>query len=228
MKKFFSKYKSVRGFTLLELSISLAVMFIMVGGIFAEYPITAMRITLTNVSYSTSLLLREAQLRGSAVDSGNSSPTNVSLSTDSPYGGYGVSMSLLSSGQIILFNDTVDTNISTPYGLAIGNGLYETSPLDETKEITNFPKGYYIKKLCILPDGSSIFSCNANYTNSIESLVVSFTRPNPQPNIYINGTKAESFSAACIELSSPRAQFRSVQVFKSGIIRTQSTKCDSN
>jgi hypothetical protein len=82
------------------------------------------------------------------------------------------------------------------------------------------------------------FTCTTDNVPPITSLIISFTRPNPQPNIYINNSTSTNFSAACIELRSPRAprpgdtvptgHIRSVQVYNSGMIRTATNKCDNS
>lgn len=209
-----------RGFTLVELIISLAIILTLTIILLWRYPETSVRLTLANMTHTTSLLIREAQVRGSAIDSMNSS-----------LGGYGVYLETSQSRRLVLFGDTVDEGIPKPYNIAIGNGLYENgAPIDETKTVTTLSTGYYISKLCV---GTGFpFTCGDSNNPAIASLTVSFTRPNPQPAIYVNGDKATNYPAACIELRSPRAPLsghvRSVQVFSSGMIRTDVTKCDNN
>lgn len=210
---------SVRGFTLVELSMCLAIMGFMMAILLYKYPETAMRLSLANATHTTALLIREAQVRGSAVDSVNSS-----------LGGYGVYIDLSIPNQLKLFGDTVDSNVPKPYGVLVGDGLYQTSPVDETKVTTTFPNGYVVAKACITPQGQNNFVCNSNYSPTIQTLTISFTRPNPQPTIYINGSKDTNFSAACIELHSPSypliGHYRSILVYNSGVIRTQVTACN--
>ena len=158
-------------------------------------------------------------MRGSAIDSVNSS-----------LGGYGVRASLATPSKLTLFGDLIDINVPKPYGVYIGDGLYETSPIDETKSETRFPTGYSFSKLCVIPTGQTTFVCNSNYSPSIQTLTVSFVRPNPQPYIYINDSKVTNFTAGCIELISYKAPLvghvRSVQVFNSGMIRTYTSGCN--
>lgn len=223
------KIFSTKGFTLVELTVSLAIMLGIMGILLANYPETATRLTLANNNRSIALLIREAQIRGSAIDSGN---TEISIASESPLGGYGVYFDRDTAGSIILFGDTIDSLIPKPFGLAVGNGLYENgSPIDETKTITKLPRGYLISKLCLGTGSPLVFNCNNNNTPPINSITVSFTRPNPQPNIYINGgTPNTNFSVACIEVESPKAplagHIRSVEVLNSGMIRAQVTGCE--
>jgi len=210
----------IPAFTLVELMVSLAVIMTLTVILLSRYPETAIRLTLANMSHTVSLLIREAQVRGSAIDSNNSA-----------LGGYGVYAALASPQQLVLFGDTVDPGVPKPYGITIGNGLFESSsPVDETKTITTFPNRYVIKKLCV---GTGFpFTCNGANTPVITSLTISFTRPNPIPNLYINNTPSTTSTAACIELHSPQApltgHIRNVQVFSSGMIRNDIGKCDND
>lgn len=208
----------LRAFTLIELSISLAVIMTLTYILLSRYPETSVRLTLANATHTTSLLIREAQVRGSAIDSVNSS-----------LGGYGVYASLSTPNRLTLFGDTVDASVPKPYGITVGNGIFEMGgPIDETKSLTTLPEGYLIKKLCV---GIGYpFDCNGNATPPVTALTISFTRPNPAPSIYVNNATTSSFGAACIELVSPQAplsgHIRNVQVFSSGMIKNDIGTCD--
>jgi hypothetical protein len=205
---------------------SLAIMTTITTVMVYRYPESSIRLNLANDAQTVALLLREAQLRGSSVDSSNSA-----------IGGYGVYFDRSTPRNVVLFGDVVDVTVDMPNGLPVGNGLYASStPVNETKSITTFPNGYTVEKLCV---GTSFpFTCLTNYSPNISSLTVSFTRPNPQPNIYVNNGTSTSVSGACIELRSPRAprvgqpgtagHIRSVQVYNSGMIRTSASKCDNS
>lgn len=207
-----------RGFSLLELLVSTAIFVILSSIIVANYPEAAKRLTLTSVTQNVSLLLREAQVRGSAIDSANST-----------LGGYGIYAELANPDRIILFGDTVDLLMPRPYGISIGNGLFENgSPINETNTIVSFPEGFEISKIC---SGNGFpFTCNDNNTPAIDSLTISFTRPNPGPAININNVTGNTFLGACIELVSQNApaagHVRNVQVFVSGMIRNSLGPCD--
>lgn len=217
---------NLRGFTLLEMMVSIAIMTVISTTLIYRYPETSIRLNLANDNQAIALMLREAQIRGSAIDSVNSS-----------LGGYGVHLNTNTPRTIILFGDLIDDSIDKPNGLPVGNGLYDFSPINETKTMTTFATGYVISKICV---GTSFpFTCTTNNIPAITALTISFTRPNPQPNIYINNSSAASFSGACIEIRSPRAprpgqnapsagHIRSVQVYTSGMIRTSANKCDNS
>ncbi len=209
----------IGAFTLIELMVSMTIITILTFIFFGQYPEAATRLSLINVSHTTSLLVREAQVRGSAIDSLNSA-----------LGGYGVYATLSSPDRIVLFGDTVDSSVPKPNGVAVGNGLFDNSPINETKTTSIFPTGYIVKKLCV---GSGFpFTCNTNNTPNITSLTISFTRPDPEPHIYINNATSSSASAGCIELRAPldtrSGHIRSVQVYNSGRITIVVGKCDNS
>lgn len=210
----------VRGFTLVELMVSLAIILALTTILLWHYPETSVKLTLVNMTHTTALLIREAQVRGSAIDSVNSS-----------LGGYGIYLSRATPNKIVLFGDTVDGSVPMPYNIPIGDSIYQSgSPIDETKTTTILSPGYAIEKICV---GTGFpFTCNDANNPPISSLTISFTRPLPTPIIFINGSKGSTFPAVCLELRSPRAplsgHIRTVQVFGSGIIRTDVTKCDNS
>lgn len=215
----------LRGFTLLELMVSVAIIAVLTGIVLINYPEGSMKITLSNINNKAALLIREAQVRGSAIDS-----NNTTLAAESPVGGYGVHVTLANPDRFILFADSVDALQPKPYGLLVGDGLYQTTPINELYSTTMLPSGYSVKKICV---GSSFpYTCNSYGSPAVSALTISFTRPSPQPAIYINNSRTTSYSSACIELNSPRApgvgHIRSISVYTSGMIRTALTKCDTN
>ena len=210
----------LRGFTLIELTMCLAIIFVLTVVLLGRYPETAVRLSLANMNHTLALLVREAQVRGSAVDYVNST-----------VGGYGIHVALSAPDRVILFGDSVDSTAPKPYGITVGNGLYESgSPIDETRTITTLKTRYVISKLCT---GTGFpYVCNTAASPDISSLTISFTRPNPTPSVYVNNATSSSATAACIELRSPQAPLsghvRNVQVFGSGMIRTDIGKCDNS
>jgi hypothetical protein len=195
----------------------------------ANYPDSSVRINLVNLSQSLGLLVREAQIRGSAVDS-----------SDGNEAGYGVHFSLATSTQVMLFADKVIPG-NVVNGISVGDGLYGRNPDDETKSTTTLPLRYLISKIC-LNSGNNTY-CNGSTTPAIESLTISFIRPNPQPRFYINNSTSTSFtdngtgfpipvpfSGVCVEVSSPRAPMdghvRSIKVQGAGFITTSSDLCN--
>ncbi len=206
------KVSHLKGFTLIELIVSLSVMMMMTGILLSRYPESIRKLTLSNQARNVELLIREAQVRGSAIDS-----------SSGVVGGYGVYFSLTTPDKVALFADSIST--LSPYQIMVGDGLYQSAPTDEARDITTLPKGYVVSRLCVW--NGTIFDCSLAGTSG--SLTVSFTRPSPQPGIYVNNS-GSSYSAGCIELHSPEApaagHIRSVQVFNSGMLRMATSTCN--
>lgn len=219
-----------KGFSLVELVVSVGIMATMSTILLWNYPDSNVRIKMVNLTQTVALLVREVQIRGSAIDSKNGE-----------YAGYGLYFSVLSpasSTEIILFGDkTIPDNFVN--GILVGDGLMATTTNEEVKTITTLPQGYSISKLCVASNGP--FYCNASTTPEIDTLTLAFVRPTSQPRIYVNDDVSTSLSVAslpidapytgfCIELSSPKApelgHVRSIRVEGSGFITTKAYGCE--
>ena len=226
--------RSLRGFTIIELVVSIGIMVTLMTTILANYPESNIRVNLALLAHTITLSLREAQLRGSSVES-----------KDLSVGGYGVFFDVASSTHYALFNDFA--TVPGPNGLDVGDGIYATSSilsLDETVSTTYFPYQFRISKLCVgvgYPFSGANGSCNTDDSAGlpdVNTLTVDFIRPNPQPIITINqgdlsnirsSTSSQMLSAACIEVDSEspnRARYvRSAQIFSSGMIAASKNGC---
>lgn len=219
--------RSFSGFTVIELVVSMGIMATIMGTVIVNYPESSLRVNLAILVHESALAVREAQLRGTAVDS-----------KDLSIGGYGVYFSLASSSQYAYFADIATD--PGPNGLAVGDGLYSTlSGANETLSITQLPKRFTISKLCVgkgYPfNGGNAASCNSDATNGlpiIQNITVAFIRPNPRPVITINQddiTKQSGFTGSCIEFITPKGggpgNVRSMQVYASGRIMTSEAGC---
>lgn len=218
-------------FTVIELVVSLGIMVTLLTVIIMDYPQSNIRLSLAITTHETSLAIREAQLKGSAVES-----------RDLTIGGYGVYFSLDSPLTYVSFADIATD--AGPNGLAIGDGLYSTlMGADETVATTTYPRGFSVSKLCAgkgYPfDATNNGSCNTDMTSgfpAITSLTINFTRPKPRPIISINQNDIAFNSATmsnlpggCVEIINPRTigvgNIRSVQIYLSGRIMTSDKGC---
>ncbi len=207
---------SIRAFTLIELMVSVSIMTIVLGITLMQRPEATIKLSLADVISSAELMVREAQLQGSAVNSLNDT-----------YGGAGFFLNLATSSQALRFRDRVDDSI--PSTLGIGNGLYESTPLNEQTEILEFMRGNKIKKLCV-STGTSTFFCNEENDPQIRTLTISFNRPSPNANIYINSSKDINYVSACAQFESLKApnqgHVRSLLVYRSGVVSKTLTSCN--
>lgn len=213
-----SSFSSSRGFTMVELLVCVAIFGLLATMVVANYPETQMRLKLAEINQNMSLAFREAQLRGSAIDSQNTA-----------VGGYGIYVSSATRDRVLIFHDFIDSAVPAPNGIPIGNGLYETGGggPDETNTIILIPTRFSLAKLCVLAGGS--YSCDSSNTPPITSITTTFIRPNPMPQIYINDSKTTSYSAACFEFHSIAApkpgHVRNLQIFNSGLIKSDIGPC---
>lgn len=207
---------SIRAFTLIELMVSVSIMTIVLGITLMQRPEATIKLSLADVISSAELMVREAQLQGSAVNSLNDT-----------YGGAGFFLNLASSSQALRFRDRVDESI--PSTLGIGNGLYESTPLNEQSEILEFMRGNKVKKLCV-STGTSTFFCNEENDPQIRTLTVSFNRPSPNANIYINSSKDVNYVSACAQFETLKApnqgHVRSLFIYRSGVVTKTLTPCN--
>ncbi len=191
-------------------------MTIVLGITLMQRPEATIKLSLADVISSAELMVREAQLQGSAVNSLNDT-----------YGGAGFFLNLATSSQALRFRDRVDDSI--PSTLGIGNGLYESTPLNEQTEILEFMRGNKIKKLCV-STGTSTFFCNEENDPQIRTLTISFNRPSPNANIYINSSKDINYVSACAQFESLKApnqgHVRSLLVYRSGVVTKTLTSCN--
>jgi type II secretory pathway pseudopilin PulG len=233
VRKLFPSRK-ISGFTLIELIVSLGIMIGIMTAVLANYPESNIRVNLALLAHTITLSMREAQIRGSAIDA-----------QDLSIGGYGLFFDRASSSSVSFFKDFATE--AGPNNLDIGDGVYATSStpaLDETESVTSFPYKFKISKLCAgtgYPfDGTNGGTCNDQALNglpAISTVTVGFIRPNPQPVIILNQNNALTetvstgglFSGICIEVSSEapnRAAYtRSAQIYVTGRILASKQGC---
>ncbi len=180
-------------------------------------PQSLMRISLAENTYQAELLIREVQLQGSSINSLNNT-----------FGGAGVFFNRASSSQILKFKDRA---IADPTrAISIGNGLYDTIPINEKESLQMITNKHAIGKLCVATTAPSVFFCNTANSPAINTLTVSFTRPKQAAHIYINNSTSTDYAAACIQFDSFRSPepgfVKSILVYKSGMITKRTATCN--
>lgn len=214
--------------------VALTIMLVGTGLLLENYPNSTLRLTLLNNTHISALLIREAQIRGSAVDS--------SATVSNSVGGYGVFINLATSSQAILFGDSIKflesshPGLKNKFGFDIGDGLYdEAVSLDKVKSTLKFKEGFTFKKLCVASSTASEgitngYLCSTVNTVPIRTLTISFNRPSQIAHMYINGNSANDFAGACIQLYSPKSpevgHIRSIKVSHSGMVTTSMNPCN--
>lgn len=210
----------VRAFTLVELIVSVSIMILVLTITLSGRGEAILRLSVADAQMQTDLSLRQAQLQGSSVSS-----------AQGIYGGAGIFFDRSTSTKMIRFRDTVDPAI--PSSLGVGNGLYDMAGNGgEPKETLTLDRGNKYGRLCVSMSTSS-FVCNSE-TNElgipvINTLTISFTRPNQRANIYVNGATTTNYTSACVQIDSVKSPIigylKSVYIYKSGLIVKSSYAC---
>lgn len=219
VRKLFSWKNRRRGFTLVELLVSMGVMAAILGITMSGGPQSISRISLADNTYQVELLLREAQLQGSSINSLNNT-----------FGGAGLYFNLATSTKTLKFRDRAIVSTDPSKAISVGDGLYSDSPIDEKDSFLITTNQNVIGKLCVATTSPSVFFCNTLNTPDIKTLTVSFSRPKQTAHIYINNSTSTDFAAACIQFDARRSPehgyVKSLYVYKSGMITKKAKICE--
>ena len=207
---------STRGFTLIELVVTLGIMVVITSVTLANHSKFGGKILLRTTAYEMALATREAQTYGISVrkvgfvDYGSGLQTVLDAATDSEFQpAYGLHFDAATPTRYITFADTYQDNGVLMRG---EDGLRNTSLEDVT--IYNIGKGYKISKLCAGTDGSCVPVCDT----CSGSLDITFKRPEPDASIRFAGISNQVYDNAKIELESPRGDNVNVFIEVSGQI----------
>lgn len=219
LRRVFFSGASRKGFSLIELTVSIGVMAIILGVTLSGGPQSLTRISLAENTYQNELLLREVQLQGSSINSLNNT-----------FGGAGLYFNRATSTQTLKFKDRAI--VDPTRAISIGNGIYDTSPIDEKDSLFMMTNRNVIGKLCVATTAPSVFYCNNENPTSIpiiNTLAISYSRPKQTAHIYVNGDTATDYAAACIQFDSLRSPeqgyVKSILVYKSGMISKRTATC---
>jgi len=183
-----------RGFSLIELLVSVGILAFISSVILANHSRFNSQLLLGNLAYDVALSVRQAQVFGLSVREFKSSTTFDT--------GYGVHITSSDPNTYIIFADTNK------------NGVYDSGS-DGIADTFSVRRGFAISDICATLTGVSEI-CNS--TGGVDSIDIVFLRPEPDANIYINGTNATRYSQGRIEVSSPSGTTRSVDVESTGQI----------
>jgi len=202
-----------RGFTLIELVVSIAIFAAMTALVMARYGSFNQNTLLTNMAYDMALSIRTAQSYGVSVKSADGINNNF----NSAYGIH-FDASPSKSATFTFFLDKNKTGVYDPTG-----GLEDIT----TYTLTS---GAKILSICLassVPDTSCNTGSDQNLSNSSQTLDITFRRPNPDAiftvcpsaNSVPNACSASSQPVALITLiSSDRSNTQVVVVRKNGEI----------
>ena len=185
------KFEKEKGFTIIELVVSIGIFALMTILLLAKYGNFNQGILLTNLAYDVALTIRNAQSYGLNVKS-------AVRDDDSFLYPYGVHF-LSGANDFVFFADTNSD----------GSFLITT---DMVLSKTTIQRGSKISSLCV---GSSDCMIQVN------SLDISFKRPDPNAIIIADGSNASIYKYAEISLESSDGTIRKVIVRSTGQISVE-------
>jgi Tfp pilus assembly protein FimT len=209
LARFYNMKMTKKGFTIVELMITVTIMMIMTLVVFFNYNKFNESSLISALAYDMSLTIRQAQVYGIASrEAGvNQSVSIGSASSNDFKFAYGVHFELSNPNSFIFF---VDTN---------ENGKYDSEvDLHESLQTYSFQRGIKIKELCFVGVPSSS-GCNSNGSmKTAGTLDITFLRPDPEAKIKPNNASgAVSFGTIYLQNAS-NDLFKSVSVYSTGQI----------
>ena len=194
-----SSKKSIRGFTLIELVITVAIFAFMTTFLISKYGTMNQSILLTNLAYDVALTIRNAQSYGINVKSAPTADANYSENFNRSYG---VNFSSLNTGDPSL------RTVFTFFQELNPNGVYDGS--SERISQYTIKRGSIVSKVCV---GNSPSTCEV----VSQTLNITFQRPNPDA-IITSGSNGVLYPYAEIWLQATDGSVKKVVVRSTGQI----------
>ncbi len=169
---------SRRGFTMVEVLVTLAIFSIISGVVLTRYKDFSGGIVLSNLAYEIAITIRQAQVYGLSVKNTLTSQSNFNFP-------YGIHLPGPLSNSFVLFAD-------------VDNNGYQSSEIIETLTTR---QGNTIYNFCAVT-GSSVSKCNVGTPQLITSLDIKFLRPDPEAIIKSN-ISGDVYKEASITVRSP-------------------------
>lgn len=210
-----------RGFTLVELVVSIGIFVLMTSLIVAKFGKFNQSTLLTDTAYDVALTLRLAQTYGLSVRSASQ------LGSGSFQRSYGVDFSRNAGGDSCGASATSNITTLTLFADSptVGTPSFcDTAGVDQAITSYLLIRGASLAKLCITPDGQAASQCQSDPVNEVSRLAVSFTRPDPEAVICAsNGGAAPTcgYKYAEIVVQSSDGTARTIAVRQNGQISVQ-------
>lgn len=195
---------ATRGFSLVELVVSIGIFTIITSLIMVSQNRFGGRILTTNLAYDVALGIRQAQVYGISVKKASQVCGSSRSQFDCAYGVHFDS----GSKRFILFVD-LGLNGDKKYQGASGDDGTRCLPNTECISFFKIQQGNSISGLCV-----------GNACTTVDSLDIVFQRPDPEPQAitgFISGVSINSLNAE-ITVASPQGFTKKVNVLASGQI----------
>ncbi len=203
-----------RGFTVIELVVSIGIFAAMTALVVAKYGNFNQSTLLTDTAYDIALVLHTAQNYGLSVKNsgGASNPFGVpyAVSFSSLSGGITCGSAMANSAHIVLYADS--NPAGAPDGVCSANdSALTTYAITRGATILPTSGGGGSSGLCVGNGSACSF-----YT--VSQLDVSFTRPNPEAKICANGSPSSCYSYAEVTIVGTDGSTRTISIHGNGQI----------
>ena len=205
-----------RGFTLIELMVTVAIFVAMTALVVAKYGSFNDGTLLTSMAYDVALALRDAQSYGSNVQGYNS--------TNQFSYPYGMDFNISAPSQMILF---ADSNPSTPDGIYTPCTSGRSIPCDNAVTTYTLARGGLISSICVFntfPSATDPCPSTSSSPPSVPSVDITFQRPNPNAIITAmprsGSTQTWAYAAIQVE-DAGKTSTRTIVIGETGEIAVQ-------
>ena len=209
-------YRNNRGFTLIELAVSIGIASIILGVVLWNQSIYNDGASLTNLADEIGSTVSQAQVYGIGVK--EFSPGSNNFGT--PYGLHFYLPGLQGSNKSYIY--FADLNKSKTY-----TGTLNCSTSAECLSKVDFTRDNYISRLCTVATPNTVDCINSSI-GGVGGVDISFARPSIEAQLVLfNATGAlinsppPGLIGVKIELTSPKGAVRSVTVYKTGQVSVQ-------
>lgn len=207
-----------QGFTLVEMLLVLAIVFVMTGLSMANYNQFGREVELENAAYELALNTRQAQFFGI----NRSEQFGATFDDPQPYGIYfnidGGEQGIDDETFFLFVDNNDDRFFDTSDNTYSGSENCSANASDECANILSFTRSNYISEICV---GADEDNCNdiGGIASGDRELHISFKRPDPDAVIKVGNSNTE-YSYAKITLSAPTSNVpdKSVSVGTAGLI----------
>ncbi len=197
-----------RGFSLIELSISITVFLILNVVVVTGYSSFNQRVNTDTLAHNIAQWVRDAQISSMSV-------RRSSVGTFPP--GYGVHFATAQNDEFIFFRD-LDPDGTGPLS---PNKIYDTGEAEQTITLL---QGYTISSICGGHSGTAAMTCGGTVGFGASNVVdASFARP--EPDAIITGQSVGGsalYSPVRITVSSPKGMRRAIVIYATGQVSVQS------